>query len=228
MPGMRRHVRAQIQRQPRLLILRQSRVMQHMSCARSVEIVRRAEGHPVSAEVSPHHLLLTDESCLGYNTNAKMNPSLRTKRDVESLLEGVQDGTITVLAADHAPHTREAKELEFDAAPFGIIGIETALPLYLKALIEPKVIDWMRLIELMTTEPASLCGLNAEPWSLGALREGGPADVTIIDPAALWTIRAGDFTSKSRNTPFEGWNVTGRAEVVIVGRTVKADRRSPA
>lgn len=204
--------------------------VQHMSCAGSVDIVRRAraEGHPVSAEVSPHHLLLTDESCLGYNTNAKMNPPLRTRPDVESLLEGVQDGTITVLATDHAPHTREAKELEFDAAPFGIVGIETALPLYLRALIEPKVIGWMRLVELMTTEPARLCGLDAEPWNLGSLREGGPADVTIIDPAVRWTIKAGNFVSKSRNTPFDGWSVTGRAEVVVVGGTVKLNRKSPA
>lgn len=197
--------------------------VQHMSCAGSVEIVRqaRAEGQPVTAEASPHHLLLTDEACLGYNTNAKMNPPLRTKRDVEALLEGVAEGTITVLATDHAPHTREAKDLEFDAAPFGIVGIETALALYVKALVEPKIIDWPRLIALLTIEPARLCGLDREPWGLGRLAVGGHADVTVIDPDAEWTIRAAEFKSKSRNTPFEGWKVRGRAERVIVGGAIR-------
>jgi len=197
--------------------------VQHMSCAGSVEIVRRAraEGQPVTAEASPHHLLLTDEACLGYNTNAKMNPPLRAMRDVEALLEGVADGTITVLATDHAPHTREAKDLEFDAAPFGIVGIETALALYVKALVEPKIIDWPRLIALLTVEPAKLCGLDREPWGLGRLAVGGRADVTVIDPDAEWTIRAAEFKSKSRNTPFEGWTVRGRAEAVIVNGVVK-------
>ena len=197
--------------------------VQHMSCAGSVEIVRqaRAEGQPVTAEASPHHLLLTDEACLGYNTNAKMNPPLRTKRDVEALLEGVAEGTITVLATDHAPHTREAKDLEFDAAPFGIVWIETALALYVKALVEPKIIDWPRLIALLTIEPARLCGLDREPWGLGRLAVGGHADVTVIDPDAEWTIRAAEFKSKSRNTPFEGWKVRGRAERVIVGGAIR-------
>ena len=192
--------------------------VQHISTAWSVELVRRAkrDGHAVTAEVAPHHLLLTDESCRSYDTNFKMNPPLRTAADVQACIEGVKDGTIDCLATDHAPHLAEEKELEFPIAPFGIIGLECALPLYVKALVEPGHLDWMRLIELMTTRPAEIVKLPK-----GTLKEGADADVTIIDPNMRWAIDVENFASKSRNCPFDGWDVSGRAVATIVGGQVK-------
>jgi len=200
---------------------------QHLSSGGSAEILRRAraDGQPVSGEVAPHHLLLTEDACDGYNTMAKMNPPLRTQRDIDELKRAVADGTITVLATDHAPHTAAEKARDFTSAPFGIIGLECALPLYAKALIEDGVIDWPRMIAMMTIEPARLCGLehggSLGPNGLGRLVAGGIADITIIDPARTWTIRADDFRSKSRNCPFEGWSVRGRATHTIVGGVVQ-------
>src|SRR5204862_927813 len=149
--------------------------VQHISTAWSVELVRRAkrDGHAVTAEVAPHHLLLTDESCRSYDTNFKMNPPLRGLADVQACIEGVKDGTIDCLATDHAPHLAEEKELEFPVAPFGIIGLECALPLYVKALVEPGHIPWMRLIEMMSTRPAQIVGLDKT--GKGTLREGADA-----------------------------------------------------
>lgn len=196
--------------------------VQHLSSGGSVEIVRRArhdlfgQAH-VTAEASPHHLLLTEESCATYDPNYKMNPPLRTKRDIEAILAGIKDGTITILATDHAPHTREEKELEFSAAPYGIIGLECALPLYIRALIESGAIDWTTMIAMMTVNPARLCPLPGK----GTLSVGADADVTIIDPGAQWSIDVNDFKSKSTNCPFHGWNVTGRAVATIVGGEVK-------
>lgn len=192
--------------------------VQHISTAWSVELVRWAkkDGHAVTAEVAPHHLLLTDEHCRGYDTNYKMNPPLRTAADVQACIAGVVDGTIDCLATDHAPHLAEEKELEFQNAPFGIIGLEGALALYVKALVEPGHIDWMRLIELMTIKGAQIVKL-----AKGTLKEGADADVTIIDPAMKWTIDAEQFASKSRNCPFHGWEVTGRATTTIVSGAVK-------
>ncbi len=214
--------------------------VQHLSSGGSVEIVRRArkEGQPVSAEVSPHHLLLTHEEVDrngGYWTAAKMNPPLREKSDIAAILEGVADGTITILATDHAPHTADRKALDFESAPFGIVGIETALALYIKALIEPRVIGWPRMIEMMTVEPARLCALDrldsAGPFhrgtssrhdglGLGRLHVGGAGDVTVIDPNLEWTIDSGAFQSLCRNTPFDGWRVKGRATATVVGGEV--------
>lgn len=190
---------------------------QHVSSGDSVEILRRAraEGAPATCEASPHHLLLTDSACDGYNPQAKMNPPLRGSADVDALRRGVADGTITVLATDHAPHTSSEKARDFTAAPFGVVGLECALPLYAKALVETGLIDWPRLVALMTIEPARLCGLDQ--LGLGTLVEGGPADVTVIDPARKWTIDAAAFRSLSRNCPFDGWSVTGRATAVLVG-----------
>lgn len=198
--------------------------VQHLSSAGSVELVRRARerGLPVSAEASPHHLLLTHEACDGFNTMAKMNPPLRERRDVDAVLEGVAEGWITVLATDHAPHTDEEKSRPFEAAPFGIIGLQTALPLYAKALVEPGLIGWPRLISLLTLEPARLCGLDS--LGLGALRVGGPADVTVIDPAAGWTINRAELPGKSTNTPFDGWDVRGGAAMTIVGGAIAHER----
>ena len=202
--------------------------VQHISSAHSVELVRRArkENQPVTVEASPHHLLLTDETCLDYNTNGKVNPPLRTAEDAQAIRQGVADGTITILATDHAPHTEEKKSLEFDYAPFGLVGIEFALPLYAKALIEINLIDWPRLIELLTINPARLCNLDLLEKPLGTLAPGSAADITIIDPNHEWTIEADDFKSKSQNTPFLGWKVKSRAVTVIVGGQIKLDRRA--
>jgi dihydroorotase len=203
--------------------------VQHISSGDSVRIVRRAraEGQPVSAEASPHHLLLTHEACDGYNTAAKMNPPLREEPDILAIREGVADGTITVLATDHAPHTSEEKALPFEEAPFGIVGLESALALYAEALISTGAISWPRLIALMTIEPARLCGLDTAR-GLGKLTVGGPADITIIDPDSPWTIRASDLASKSRNTPFDGRHVRGRAIVTIVGGQIRHELEAAA
>jgi dihydroorotase len=195
--------------------------VQHISTAWSVELVRRGkrDGLSVTAEVAPHHLLLTDESCRTYDTNFKMNPPLRTAADVEACIAGVKDGTIDILATDHAPHLAEEKELEFPDAPFGIIGLECALSLYVKALVEPGHVDWMKLIDLMSTAPAKIVRL--EKTGRGSLREGSVADVTIIDPNHEWTVDTERFASKSRNCPIQGWKLKGRATHTIVSGVVK-------
>lgn len=169
-----------------------------------------------------------------------MNPPLRERSDIHAILEGVADGTITVLATDHAPHTADRKALEFEAAPFGIVGLETALALYIKALIEPGVIDWPRMVAMLTIEPARLCGLDRLDtgaasgrgaggigWEhrsglgLGRLHVGSAGDVTIIDPNLEWTVDAAQFASLSRNTPFDGWRLKGRAVATVVAGEVR-------
>lgn len=196
--------------------------VQHLSSGGSVELVRRARTDligqaTITAEASPHHLLLTEDDCATYDPNFKMNPPLRARRDIDELIEGIKDGTITVLATDHAPHTLEDKQVEFTAAAYGILGLECALPLYIKALIDSEAIDWPKLIEMMTINGAELCGLTGK----GKLGVGDDADVTIIDPNAAWTIDANQFASRSRNCPFDGWNVKGRSIATIVGGDVK-------
>ncbi len=192
--------------------------VQHISSAFSVELIRRGkrDGLPITAEVSPHHLLLTDESCRTFDTNFKMNPPLRTQPDVDACIAGVKDGTIDILATDHAPHLAEEKELEFPYAPFGILGLEGALALYIKALVTPGHIDWMKLIDMMTAKCAQIIR-----YPRGTLSHGSVADITIIDPNMDWTIDKEQFVSKSRNTPFHGWNVKGRATHTIVGGQLK-------
>ena len=189
---------------------------QHLSAAGSAELLRaaRAAGQPVSGEVSPHHLLLTEDACDGDRTDAKMNPPLRTARDVEALRAAVADGTIDVLATDHAPHSPAEKARDFASAPFGIIGLEHALPLYREALVDSGAIGWPRLVELMTLQPARLLGLDS--MGLGTLRVGAPADVTVIDPDAAWSVDPASGRSKSRNTPFAGRALRGRAVHVFV------------
>jgi dihydroorotase len=190
----------------------------HLSTARAVDLVRQAKaaGLPVTCEVCPHHLLLTDDACSTYDTNFKMSPPLRTQRDVEACRQGVVDGTIDCLVTDHAPHAIQEKDLEFLDAPFGIIGLETALPLYIQALIDTRLIDWPTLIERLTVRPAAVLSLPK-----GTLAPGADADVTIIDPELEWTIDARQFRSKSRNCPFDNWTVRGRAAATIVGGVVK-------
>ena len=190
----------------------------HVSSAQTVELVRRAkaEGAAVTAEVCPHHLLLTEECCATYDTNYKISPPLRTQADVDACRAGVADGTIDCLVTDHAPHTHSEKELGFLDAPFGIVGLETALGLFVKALIEPGLIDWPELIRAMSTRPAELLGIAG-----GTLRVGRPADVTIIDPRAEWTVDAARLRSRSQNTPFDGWTLRGRAERTIVGGALR-------
>lgn len=201
--------------------------VQHISSAGSVDLVRRAraEGQPVSAEASPHHLVLTDAACDGFDTLAKMNPPLRERSDVEAVRAGVADGTITVLATDHAPHALDEKALPFAEAPFGIIGLETALALYIEALVASGAIGWPRLIELMTLGPAKLCRLDG----LGRLAVDGPADVTLIDPDLAWTVSEADLAGKAHNTPFLGRAVRGRAVATIVsGRIAFQHQRARA
>lgn len=195
--------------------------VQHMSSGDSVAILEAAQrdGQPVTGEVSPHHLLLTEEACDGYETNAKMNPPLRTRADINALKEGVARGVITVLATDHAPHPAETKDTDFVSAAYGIVGLECALPLYAKALIEDGVLDWPGLIAMMTINGARLCGLDRR--GLGSLTIGGPADVTLIDPTASWTIDPDAFLSTGRNCPFAGVEVKSRAEGVIVNGRFK-------
>jgi dihydroorotase len=189
----------------------------HVSAADTVDLVRRAqqEGQAVSAEVCPQHLLLTEEMCARYDANFKMNPPLRSQADLQACLEGVRDGTIGCLVTDHAPHLNSEKELGFQEAPFGIIGLETALPLFIRALIDSEVLDWPGLIAAMSTRPVQLLGVPG-----GTLEVGAVADVTLIDPEAEWTVDAQKMHSKSRNTPFDGWPVRGRAVMTIVGGEV--------
>ncbi|HLP85145.1 MAG TPA: dihydroorotase [Phycisphaerales bacterium] len=195
--------------------------VQHMSSGESVDIVRRARasGQPVTAEVSPHHLVLTHEICDNYNTLGKVNPPVREKKDIDALIAGVADGTITVLATDHAPHSADEKALPFEEAPFGMVGLETAMPLYVEALVTSGAIDWPRLVAMLTLEPAKLCNLDG--MGIGSLRVGGAADVTVFDPKIAWTCEAAKLASKSKNTPYGGRKLMGRAALTVVAGEVK-------
>ncbi|MET0484459.1 MAG: dihydroorotase [Candidatus Rokuibacteriota bacterium] len=186
----------------------------HLSTSGAVRLVRdaKARGVRVTAEVTPHHLLLTDEAVRGFDTNTKMNPPLRTKRDVEVLLEGLIDGTIDCIATDHAPHAASEKEGEYDQAAFGIVGLETAVGLLLDRLVKTGALPLGTLIARLSRDPARLLGLPG-----GSLAAGAPADVTILDLEAGWTIDPARFQSKSRNSPFGGWALTGRPWKTIVG-----------
>jgi dihydroorotase len=185
----------------------------HMSTRGSVELIRRAKekGIRVTAEACPHHFTLTHERCEGYDTNAKMNPPLREAEDREAIRRGLKDGTIDVIATDHAPHHYDAKEREFDDAPNGIIGLETALGLAVSELVETGLLTLPELVARMSTLPARIFGLPG-----GTLSVGAPADVVVFDPKARWTVTPSTFFSKSRNTPFTGRELTGRAELTIV------------
>ncbi|UCE47426.1 MAG: dihydroorotase [Phycisphaerales bacterium] len=186
---------------------------QHISTAGAVELIRTAknDGLPITCEVTPHHLLLTEELCGQYDTNFKVNPPLRTQKDIEALKQAIADGLVDALATDHAPHLQSEKELEFLSAPFGIASLECALGLYIKALIEPGILDWAGLIRLMTEKPAKVIGIDK-----GTLSVGRQADVTVFDPKAPYIIDVADFRSKSQNCPYQGWTVEGRVEKTIV------------
>ncbi|MGH7626844.1 MAG: dihydroorotase [Gemmatimonadaceae bacterium] len=190
----------------------------HMSTKGSVELIRwgKERGIYVTAEVTPHHLTLTEEAVGAWDTQAKMNPPLRTADDVAALREALRDGTIDVVATDHAPHHYDAKEREFADAPFGIIGLETALALVVTELVETGILDFPALVDRMATRPARLFHLPG-----GTLQEGGVADVTVFDPKREWKVDPTRFLSKGRNTPFAGRTLRGRALYTIVdGRVV--------
>lgn len=189
----------------------------HISTAGAVRLLRdaKARGVKVTAEVTPHHLLLTDEAVRDYDGNFKMNPPLRTKRDREALLEALADGTIDAIATDHAPHALSEKEGEFDRAAFGVVGLETAVAILLDRLVRPGLLDLATLIARLTHGPARALGLPG-----GSLSKDAAADITILDLEREWTIDPSRFLSKSRNTPFGGWRVTGAPWMTIVGGRV--------
>lgn len=186
----------------------------HVSTSGALDAVRRAKemGLPVTCEVAPHHWTLTDEYLAEYDTNTKMSPPLRSQNHVAALLEGLRDGTIDAIATDHAPHHADEKNLEFDQAPFGITGLETAVGLAFD-LVNQGIIDLQRLVSLCSTQPARIFGLQDR----GSLTENAHADVTILDPACEWTFDVSTSRSKSRNTPFHGRAMTGAAVATIVG-----------
>jgi len=190
----------------------------HLSTADALKSVRRGKRAKarVTLEVTPHHFTLTDEDMRDYDSNFKMNPPLRSAADVEAILVGLADGTVDAIATDHAPHPGDEKMQEFERCPFGIIGLECALPLYVQALVNPGHISWLKLIDLMSTQPAKIVQLDR-----GSLRIGSIADVTVIDPNAQWTIDLSKFHGKSRNCPFNGWKVQSRAIATIVDGQVK-------
>ena len=187
----------------------------HISTKGAIEAVRRAkaEGVKVTCEVTPHHFTLTDKAVEGYDTNTKMAPPLRSEDHLEAILEGLRDGTIDAIATDHAPHHADEKALEYDRAPFGITGLETAVGLALTELVHKGIIDLPRLVELCSANPARIFKLNGR----GTLAPGSIADVTILDPELKWSYNASESRSKSRNTPFDGREFTGGPVATIVG-----------
>jgi dihydroorotase len=188
----------------------------HISTAASVRAVREAKkrGLPVTAEVTPHHLTLTDVACCSYDTSTKCAPPLRSEVDREAVREGLADGTIDCIATDHAPHATQEKQLEFDQAAFGMLGLETALGLGLK-LVDEKVLTLPQLIRRLTIGAAQVFGLPG-----GKLQKGAPADVAVLDLDAHYKVDPAKFRSKSRNSPFGGWELRGRVTHTIVGGTV--------
>ena len=190
----------------------------HVSTAHGVELIRQAKlrGVRVTAEACPHHFTLTDESLRGFDSNFKMSPPLRTATDIEGIINGLVDGTIDCIATDHAPHAPEKKLLELDRAPFGILGLETAVGLCVTRLIDAGYIDWLRFIDAISRLPAQILGINR-----GTLRPGVVADVTLIDPSVEWQVDASTFASKSINSPFDGWTLKGRATATIVAGRIK-------
>ena len=193
----------------------------HMSTRGSVELIRwaKSKGLNVTAEATPHHFTLTHERCLGYDTNAKMNPPLRESADREAIRQGLRDGTIDCIASDHAPHHYDSKEREFDEAPNGIVGLETALGLALRELVEPGLLSLPDLIARMSTTPARIFHLPG-----GTLAVGAPADIVVFDASRRWAVRREELHSKSANSPFLGETLSGQADLTIVGGRVVFNR----
>lgn len=187
--------------------------IQHVSTERSVEFVRLAKraGMPVTCETCPQYFSLTEQALNHYDANAKINPPLRTEKDVEAIKNGLADGTIDAIATDHAPHAREDKEVELQYAAFGIVGLETAVSLTITNLVKPGVLTLSEAIEKMTVAPARILGLES-----GKLAVGAAADITIIDPEAKWTVRSNEFKSMGKNTPFEGFELTGKPVAAFI------------
>ncbi len=188
----------------------------HLMCVTTIDSVMqirqaKAQGIQVTADVTPHHLLLTDKVMSSFETMYKCNPPLRSQRHVLALIEGLQDGTLSAITSDHQPLALEKKQVDLDTAPFGICGIETLLPVCIRALIEPGHLTWPQLIARLTTGPAAILGLKH-----GTLSVGESADLTLVDPAKTWTVRASRFRSRSRNTPFDGVEFTGKVVKTIV------------
>ena len=193
----------------------------HVSTEGVVQIIHRAKkrGVRVTAEVTPHHLTLTDECLASFNTNFKMNPPLRSRKHVDACLAGLQDGTIDSIATDHAPHSIEKKMQAIDTAPFGIVGLETALGVLVTKLVTPGLLTWSQLVEKMSTNPAKILRL-----AKGTLAVGADADVTVIDPDCRWTVTESELVSKSKNSPYLGAELNGRAYAVIVAGELKLGR----
>jgi len=192
----------------------------HMSARQSLRAVRegKARGVRVTCEVAPHHFTLTDESLaspIQYDTNVKMNPPLREAADREAMLEGIADGSVDAIATDHAPHHADEKMVEFDRAPFGIVGLETAVPIVFDRLVHTGRISVQRMIELLSVNPARILGVPG-----GSLADGSPADITILDPDRPVTIHAATLRSRSKNTPYDGWQFRGGVTATIVGGRV--------
>ena len=185
----------------------------HMSLKRSCELIRfaKSQGIKVTAEACPHHFVLTDEACSSFDTSTKVNPPLRSKEDVEAIKEAIADGTIDCIVTDHAPHTKEDKEVGFDGAPFGLIGLETSLGLTMTELVKPGIIDLPQMVDKMSSAPARIVGLANK----GAIKTGFDADITIIDPDKEWTVTKEGFVSKSKNSPFIGRKLKGQVEYTI-------------
>ena len=184
----------------------------HVSCLETVEVVRiaKAQGVRVTCECCPHHFSLTDEAVKGYDPNTKVNPPLRTAEDVEAIKKGLKDGTIDCIASDHAPHSDAEKDVEYDCAPFGIIGLETSLGIAVSELVEKKVLSFPEVLEKMSSNPARLLGIDR-----GKIVEGAVADIAIIDPDRKWVVTKDDFRSKSRNSPFIGRELQGKTVYTI-------------
>jgi dihydroorotase len=198
----------------------------HISCKESVDIVAGAKkkGIKVTAETAPHYFSLTEEDIIGYNTNMKMNPPLRTKRDVEAIKQGLKNGVIDVIASDHAPHTENEKDIEFDRAEFGVVGLETELAVSITELIKTGILDWPELVEKMAVNPARILGIHK-----GTLQAGRDADITVISQDEDWVVQKGGFVSKSKNSAFLGRKLQGVVVcTVCAGKIAYSMRTSPA
>ncbi len=186
----------------------------HVSTRNSIEAIRAAKrrGARITAETAPHYFTLTDETCAGFNTNAKMNPPLRDTDDIAAVIEGLQDGTLDAIATDHAPHHRDEKEVEFEQAYNGIVGLETSLGLGVTYLVRPGRLTMGQLIEKMSAAPAEIIGIDR-----GTLGQGRPADIVVFDPEAAYTVDVREFASKGKNSPYDGFELFGRVELTVTG-----------